>query len=78
MGSPTGWSGCKRAMVGTQWANFCRGCTNMPTKCYSNLLEGSFLAGKAAWALRGYLPTEKADYCMLVNGRLGEGHESAY
>ena len=33
---------------------------------------GSFLAGKMAWALSGYLPTENADYCMLANewGRL--------
>ena len=31
------------------------------------LLSPSFLAGKAAWALSGCLPTESADYCMLVN-----------
>ena len=28
---------------------------------------GSFLAGKAAWAPSGCLPTEIADYCMLIN-----------
>ena len=36
------------------------GCTNRPRKCYYHLLGGSFLAGKAAWALSGYLPTEDA------------------
>ena len=30
-------------------------------------LGGSFLAGKASWAPSGCLPTESADYCMLVN-----------
>ena len=41
-------------------------CMNRHRKRYSRLLGGSFLAGKAAWALSGYLPTS-ADYCMLVN-----------
>ena len=36
-------------------------------KCYSHLVGGSFLAGKAAWALSGCLTTESADYCILVN-----------
>ena len=30
-------------------------------------VEGSFLAGKAAWALRECLTTKSADYCVLVN-----------
>ena len=32
-----------------------------------HLVGGSFLAGKATWALSGYLPTKNADYCILVN-----------
>ena len=36
-------------------------------KCYSHLSGGSFLAGKASWALSGCLPIESADHCMLVN-----------
>ena len=39
---------------------------NKSRKRYSHLSGGSFLAGKAAWALSGDLPTENADYCMLV------------
>ena len=31
------------------------------------LYRGSFLAGKAAWALRDCMTTKSADYCMLVN-----------
>ena len=57
--------GCKIAMVGTGWTNSCPGCTNRPRKYYSHLLGGSFLAG--SWTLGGYLPTENADYCMLIN-----------
>ena len=33
----------------------------------SHLSGGSFLAGKASWALSGCLPIESADHCMLVN-----------
>ena len=29
--------------------------------------RGSFLAGKAVWALSGCMTTESADYCMFVN-----------
>ena len=36
-------------------------------KCYSHLVGGSFLAGKAAWALSRCMKTESADYCMLVD-----------
>ena len=36
-------------------------------KCHSHPGGGSFLAGKAAWALSGCLTTESANYCMLVN-----------
>ena len=51
--------GNQRAMVGTDWANSCPGCTNRPRKKhYSHLF---FPAGKVAWALSGYLPIENAD-----------------
>ena len=54
-------------MVGTRWANSCPGCMDRVRK-YSHLVGGSsFLAEKAAWALRECLMTESANYCMLVN-----------
>ena len=59
--------GCKRTMVGTGWANSRPGCMSRLRKCYSHLSGGSFLAGKASWALSGCLPIESADHCMLVN-----------
>ena len=58
---------CKSVMVGTVWANSCPGCMDRLRKCYSHLVGGSFLAGKAAWALRGCLTTESANHCMFVN-----------
>ena len=45
--------GCKSAMVGTVWANSCPGCMDRGRKRYSHPVGGSFLAGKAAWALSG-------------------------
>ena len=33
----------------------------------SHLVGGSFLPGKAAWALSRFMTTESADYCMLIN-----------
>ena len=57
--------GCKSAIVGTGWAKSCPGCMDWLRKHYSQLIGGSFLAGKAAWALSGCLTTENADYCML-------------
>ena len=59
--------GCKSNMVGTRLANSCPGCMSRLRKYYSHLLGGSFLTGKASWAPSGCLPTESADYCMLVN-----------
>ena len=59
--------GCKRIMVCTRWANSWPGYMRRLRKCYSHLSGGSFLAGKASWALSGCLPTESADYFMLVN-----------
>ena len=59
--------GCQSAMVGTRWANSCPGCIGRLRKRYSNPVGGSFLVGKAAWALSECLTTKSADYCMLVN-----------
>ena len=59
--------GCQNTMVGTGWANSSTDCMDRLRKRYSHLVGGSFLAGKAAWALSGGLTTESADYCMLVN-----------
>ena len=59
--------GCKMTVVGTGWANSWPGCMSRLRKCYSHLSGGSFLAGKASWALSGCLPIESADHCMLVN-----------
>ena len=56
--------GCKSAVVGT---GSCPGCMDRLRKRYSHLVGGLFLAGKVAWALRGCLTTDSADYCMLVN-----------
>ena len=63
--------GCKRAMVGTEWANFHPGCMNRRRKHYSHFLRGSFLAGKAVWTLTRYFATENPDYvhaCLLMSG----------
>ena len=56
--------GCQSAMVGTGWAN---SCMDRLRKRGSHLVGGSFLAGKAAWALSGCLTTKSADSCMLIN-----------
>ena len=58
--------GCKRAMVGTEWANSRPGCMNRHRKCYSHL-RGVWQGRLHAWTLSGYLPNENADYCMLIN-----------
>ena len=59
--------GCESNMVGTGLSQFLPGCMSRLRKRYSHLSRGSFLAGKASWAPSGCLPTESADYCMLVN-----------
>ena len=59
--------GCKRAMVGTGWANSHPGYMSQLTKRYSHHLGGSFLARKASSAPSGCLAAESADHCMLVN-----------
>ena len=62
--------GCKRTVVGTGWANSWPGCMSRLRKYYSHLSGGSFLAGKASWALSGCLPIESADHCIsLMRGR---------
>ena len=58
---------CEKTMVGTGWANSRPGCMSRLRKHCSHLSGGSFLAGKASWALSGCLTIESADYCMLVN-----------
>ena len=64
---------CQSAMVGTA------GCMDRLRKCYSHLVGGSILAGKAAWALSGCLTTKSAVTIAysLMSGH-GQGHESAY
>ena len=52
--------GCKRDMVGGATSR--PGCMNNST-----LTAGSFLAGKAVWAMSGWLPNDNADYCILIN-----------
>ena len=37
------WLGCKRAMVGTGWANSHPGCMDRPRKYYPHLVGGSFV-----------------------------------
>ena len=58
--------GCKKAMIGTGWANSRPGCMNRLRKCYSHLV---LLAGKAACVLIGCLPTKNGDHCMLMHSR---------
>ena len=60
--------GCfERAMVGTRWATTRPDCMDRLRKHYSHLVDGWFLARKAAWALSRCMTTDSADYCMLVN-----------
>ena len=59
--------GYQSTMVATGWANSCPGYMDRLRKRYSHLVGGSFLAGKAAWALSWCMTTKSADYCMLVN-----------
>ena len=56
--------GCKSNMDGTGLVTSRPGYMSRLRKCYSHLLGGSFLA---SWALSGCLPTERADYCILIN-----------
>ena len=50
---------CKKAMLGTGWANSHPGCMNR--KCYSHLVGSLFMAGKAVWALNECLPNKNAE-----------------
>ena len=60
--------GCKSTVVRTGWANFRPGCMDRLRKHCSCIVGGSFLAGKAAWALSACWTTESADYCVLGCG----------
>ena len=59
--------GCKRTIVETGRANSCPGYVSRLRKRYSHLSGGSFLAGKASWALSSCLPIESAGYCIFDN-----------
>ena len=57
--------GCKRTMVGTEWANYHSGCMNRLRKCYSHLL-GKFISGR-----EGLLGSERRMMtiaCSLMSG----------
>ena len=59
--------GFEKAMVGT-WRSTPRpDCMDRLRKHYSHLVEGWFLARKAAWSLSGCIAADSADYCMLIN-----------
>ena len=53
--------GCERAMVGTGWATSSHRMDRL-TKHHSHLVQGWFLARKAAWALSRCMTTDNADY----------------
>jgi len=57
--------GFQKAIVGTRRATPHPDCMDSLRKHY--LVEGWFLARKAAWALSGCMATDSADYDMLVN-----------
>ena len=59
--------GFEKAMVGTRRATPRSDCMDRLRKHYSHLVEGWFLARKAAWSLSGCMAANSADYYMLVN-----------
>ena len=59
--------GCQRAMVGTRWVTSHPDCMDRHRKHYSHLVEGWFLAKKAALTLSRCKTTKSADYCLLGN-----------
>ena len=61
------WLSYERAMVGIRWATPFPDCMDRLRKYYSHLVEGWFLARKAALALRRCMTTKSADYCILIN-----------
>ena len=69
----------EKAMVGTDWANSCPGCMNRHRKHYSHLVGGVVSGREGFLALSWCLPTESADYGMLVNewAWLHYSHKSA-
>ena len=66
-----GWGhpqvGFEKAMVGTWRATPHPDCIDRLRKHYTHLVEGWFLARKAAWSLSGCMATNSADYYMYVN-----------
>ena len=60
------WQLLGLAVKGPWLAPVGSGYMNGLRECYSHLVGGLFVAEKAAWALKGWLPTENADYCILV------------
>ena len=60
--------GFERAMVIIGWATSHPDC--MDSLRIPHLLEGWFLARKAAWALSGCMAIDSADYCMLTHRTL--------
>ena len=61
-------AGYRNAMVAAELSNSSLGHTNGLRKCYSHLVEASFLAVVAIWALNGCLVGENADQCKFING----------
>ena len=49
--------GFERAMVGTRFATSCPDCMDKLRKQYPHLIEGRFLARKAAWPLSSRMTT---------------------
>ena len=54
-------------LAGTGWATSHAHCMDRLTKHCPQLVEGWFLARKAAWALSRCMTTESGYYCMVVN-----------
>ena len=59
--------GFERGMVGTGWTTSRPDCMDRLRKHYFRLVEGWFLARKAAWALSGSMTTNSADYYMVIS-----------
>ena len=59
------WPRETRDMVGTGWATSHPDCMDRLRKHCFHLVEGWFLARKAAWALSGCMVSNSADYCVM-------------
>ena len=58
---------CESVMVGTGWGTSHPECMDRLRKNYPHLVEGWFLARKAAWTLSRCMTTDNADYCTRIN-----------